>query len=160
MKKHFYLLIVSLLTLNSCSDDIVNTEIPEEALIRPIIFLAGASNFNTINTNEISIENIGIVKDVLIVDATYPGGCGIHSTALFSLTGFLESHPVQLVMKLIHHSYSDTCSNNISEKFYFDLKSVATMYNLAYQDDSGVVLLNIFDFDSTNYYSPQPRYVF
>ena len=160
MKKHIYLVLISLLTLNSCSDDIVNTEIPDDALIRPILFLSGTSNFNTINTDEISIQNVQIVNDVLIIDATYPGGCDIHSTALFSRTGFLETSPVQLYMKLIHHSYTDTCSKIISEKFYFDLKSVATLYNLAYRDDSGNVLLNILDSDSTNYYLPQPEYVF
>lgn len=160
MKKHIYLLIISFITLNSCSDDIVNTNIPENALIRPILFLSGTSNFSTINTDKISIQNIQIVNDILIIDASYPGGCDIHSTALFASSGFLESSPVQLTMKLIHHSYSDTCSNIISEQFFFDLKSVATMYNLAYRSNSGVVLLNIFDSDSTNYYLPQPKYEF
>jgi len=160
MKKHIYLLIMSLIALNSCSDDIVNTEIPENALIKPILYLSGTCNFSTINTDEISIQSIHIVNDILIIDASYSGGCDIHSTALFSLTGFLESYPVQLSMKLIHHSYSDTCSNVISERFYFDLKSVATMYTLAYRENNGVVLLNIFDSDSTNYYLPQQRYEF
>ena len=160
MKKHLYLVLISLFALNSCSDDIVSTESPDDALIRPILFLSGTSNFNTIDTDEISIQNVQIVNDVLIIDATYPGGCDIHSTALFSRTGFLETSPVQLSMKLIHHSYTDTCSNIISEKFYFDLKSVATLYNLAYRDDSGTVLLNILDSDSTNYYLPQPEYEF
>lgn len=160
MKKHLYLVLISFFALNSCSDDIVNTKIPDDALIRPILFLSGTSNFNTIDTDEISIQNVQIVDDVLIIDATYPGGCDIHSTALFSSTGFLETSPGQLSMKLIHHSYTDTCSNIISEKFYFDLKSVATLYNLANRDDSGTVLLNIFDSDSTNYYLPQPEYEF
>ena len=62
MKKHICLLIISFISLNSCSDDIVNPNIPENALIRPILFLSGTSNFNTLNTDEISIQNIQIVN--------------------------------------------------------------------------------------------------
>ena len=146
--------------ISSCNEEVVNNEIPDDSLIRPIIFLYGETSLRSLSSDEISIQKIEIINDILVIDATYPGGCEVSSTALFSESGFQESSPVQLPMKLVHHSFSDTCTKTISEKFYFDLKSVATLYKIGYRTDKGIVLLSIFDSDSTNYYLPQPKYVF
>ncbi len=121
--------------VNGCSDEIVNNEIPDDVLVRPIIFLSGTTSLGSINSNEITTQKVEITKDVLIIDATYPGGCEVHSTALFYTSGFQESYPVQLPMKLVHYSFSDTCTKIIPEKLYFDFKSVAALYKIGYRTD-------------------------
>ncbi|NLT49511.1 MAG: hypothetical protein GXX85_01170 [Ignavibacteria bacterium] len=145
--------------ISSCNDKIVDNSITYDSSITPIIFY-GETSLRSLSSDEISIQKIEIINDVLVIDATYPGGSEVSSTALFSESGFLESSPVQVPMRLVHHSFSDTCTKIISEKFYFDLKPLATLYKSGYRTDKGVILLSIYDSDSTKYYLPQPKYIF
>lgn len=143
-------IILIIFALVRCTENAITAEAVNDELLRPILFISGTNNLGDINTDEVSIDNVIINKNILTISATYPGGCDIHSTALFSKTGWNETSPVQLEMKLIHHSYSDTCSNNISERFYFDLKPLATLYYLSYRTKDGVIQLHIYDSDTTN----------
>lgn len=160
MKIFPYLTFINLILFNGCTDDILNCEIPNDALVRPIIFLSPPTSLDSIDSDEISIYNIQIVKDILVIDATYPDGCEPHSITLFSRSGFQETNPVQLPMKLVQYAFSDTCTQIITERFYFDLKSVGTLYKIGYRSDNGSVLLSIYDSDSTSFYLPHPIYEF
>lgn len=159
MKKILCLFFL-ILTFYSCDDDLINNQIPVDAQIRSIIFNYGASNFNSFVSDEITIKKIQIIKDVLVIDVTYGGGCETHSFVLYSSSSFLESFPVQLQMKLYHNSNMDYCKMQISEKLYFDLRSVEALYEQYYRTDKGVVLLSVYGSDSTEFFSPKPRYEF
>lgn len=169
MNKVLFLLFICFLLIG-CEDQITNNEyinnyyvineIPEDANVLPIIYLQTPDQIQYLASDSITIENIQIINNTLVIDANYPESCNYNWVTLYANSGFLESSPVQLPMKLVYNSYSDTCTTLISKRFYFDLKSVAYLYKNCYREDSGTVILTIYDSDSTNYYLPYPEYVF
>jgi hypothetical protein len=149
------LFLLSIFISLSCSDDITTEN---EGLIKPVIFIS--DNINSLQSDSVIIEQIEIKNNILTISCSYLGGCEVHSLNLFSEIGFLESDPVQLRMRLIHHAYSDSCQNVINEKVAFDLKSVATLYKSAYRTNKGIILFSVYDSDVIHQYVPQPRYEF
>ena len=156
MKKAIiFLSFVCIFNIISCSDDTTN---PGLNSVQPIIYVN--ENLNTLVSDSISISHIDIKNNILIIDYRYLGGCGDHQINLFAEMGFEETSPVQLNMRLVQHSFSDTCQNVINGKAYFDLRSAASLFKSAYHGQKGVILLTIYSSVSSGYYMPLPRYEF
>jgi len=149
------LFVFFIINIPSCSDDITS-EI--DTLVKPVIFIS--DNINSLQSDSVSIEQIEIKNDLLIIHFSYLGGCEVQSLNLFSENTFQESLPVQLRMRLINQTNSDSCQNVINEKVSFDLKSVADFYKSVYRTDKGVIIFSIYDSDLTKYFFPQAQYNF
>lgn len=158
MKKFILLLaLIVVIDILSCSDYSTNIENNNNNTVKPIIYFDG--NLNNLISDSISIKHIDIKKDILIIYYNYLGGCGTHQINLFSEFGFEETSPVQLRMRLVQHSFSETCQNVVNGKTYFDLKSAAALFKSSYGNQKGEIRLSIFGSEPSTY-MPLPKYEF
>ena len=148
-------ILISFSILQSCSDNITNSV--NDELVEPIIFYNG--NLNSLTSDSISINSMNIENDILVVDYTIVG-CESNSVYLFSESGFEETSPVQIRMRLVQHSFNDSCNTKINGKAYFDLKSVASLYKMSYRSNNGVVSLSVYDSIFSNNNLPKLSYKF
>lgn len=84
-----------------------------------------------------------IMGDTLTVTVSYSGGCETHQFTLVASNVFLESYPVQLGASLAHDANGDTCERWVTEDWDFDLTPIKRMYQEAYQEDAGTIVLRL-----------------
>ena len=58
---------------------------------------------------------------------------------------FLESFPVQLHVSLAHNANGDTCEAWLTEDHNIDLTPIKTMYQKAYRQEMGTIILRLKD---------------
>ncbi|RKU27171.1 hypothetical protein C6497_12120 [Candidatus Poribacteria bacterium] len=90
--------------------------------------------------NSAMIEN-----DTMKVSVSYSGGCKPHEFTLVSSDVFLESDPVQLMVSIAHNANDDTCEAYPTEDYSFDLTPIKTMYQNAYGQDAGTIVIRLKD---------------
>ena len=54
---------------------------------------------------------------------------------------FLESSPVQLAISVAHNANNDPCEAFPTEVYHFDLTGIKSLYQEAYQQDAGSIIL-------------------
>ncbi|MCG9129501.1 hypothetical protein JT359_18080 [Candidatus Poribacteria bacterium] len=86
-----------------------------------------------------------IQDDLLKVSVSYSGGCKSHEFTLVASDEFLESDPVQLMASIVHDDNDDSCEAYPTEDYYFDLTPIKTMYQKAYRQDAGTIVINLKD---------------
>ena len=84
-----------------------------------------------------------IADDTLTIAVAYGGGCKTHQFTLIASDTFLESDPVQLGISIVHNANLDFCERWVEEAYHFDLTPIKTMYQEAYQQDAGTVVLTL-----------------
>ena len=84
-----------------------------------------------------------IVDDTLTVTVSYSGGCETHQFTLVASDVFLESYPVQLGASLAHEANGDSCERWVTEDWDFDLTPIKRMYQDAYREDAGTIVLRL-----------------
>ena len=82
-----------------------------------------------------------IVGDTLTIAVSYGGGCEDHDFTLVASNAFAESHPVQLRGIVAHDAHGDRCRAYLIEDYAFDLTPIKTLYQAAYQQDAGTIVL-------------------
>ena len=86
-----------------------------------------------------------IAGDTLAVTVSYGGGCRDHQFTLVAAGAFMESDPVQLNVALAHNANDDPCERWVTEGYFFSLAPIKALYQKAYQQDSGVIVLQLKD---------------
>ena len=86
-----------------------------------------------------------IEGDTLTITVSFGGGCATHNFILVTAAAFMESDPVKLDAFLIHDDHDDPCEAYLTERLAFDLTPLRTLYEEAYGEDAGVVVLRIRD---------------
>ena len=84
-----------------------------------------------------------IAGDTLTVNVSYGGGCREHQFTLLASNVFMESYPVQLGLSLAHEANGDLCRVWLTEDQTFDLTSIKRMYQAAYRQDAGTIILRL-----------------
>ena len=84
-----------------------------------------------------------IMGDTLTVTVSYSGGCETHRFTLVASNVFLESYPVQLGASLAHDANGDSCERWVTEDWDFDLTPIKRMYQDAYREDAGIIVLRL-----------------
>ncbi len=86
-----------------------------------------------------------ITGDTLTINVGV-SSCGPETNkfTLVASESFLESFPVQLKVSLAHMRNSP-CDWFFTEDYHFDLTSIKTMYQEAYQQDTGTIILRLKD---------------
>ena len=87
-----------------------------------------------------------IEGDTLTITVSFSGGCAPHDFTLVT-AAFMESDPVILDLFLTHDDHGDSCEAYPTERRAFDLTPVRALYQEAYGEDAGSVLLRIRDGD-------------
>lgn len=97
--------------------------------------------------DEFALNSATIIDDTLEISVSYSGGCKNHKFTLIASETFLESFPVQLHISLAHDAMGDTCEAYPTENYLFDLTPLKNMYQEAYREDTGTIVLRLEDFD-------------
>ena len=94
-------------------------------------------------TDPFVVNAATIVGDTLTVNVSYGGGCRRHLLTLVASDVFMESHPVRLAAALAHDANGDLCRAWLTEDHDFDLTSIRRMYQDAYREDAGTIVLRL-----------------
>ena len=108
-----------------------------------VIVQPGGHGTDLWGTDPYVLNAATIVGDTLTVNVSYGGGCRTHQFTLLASDVFLESHPVQLGVSLAHEANDDLCRAWLREDYDFDLTPIKRMYQAAYRQDAGTVILRL-----------------
>ncbi len=129
----------------SVSVDDVN---PDEIIYTGVVFIGDAGD--RFGTDEFALNSATITDDTLTVSVSYSGGCKAHKFTLVASDTFLESFPVQLHVYIAHNANGDTCEAYPTEKYQFDLTPIKNMYQEAYRQQAGTIILRLKDAPNTD----------
>ena len=85
--------------------------------------------------------------NTLTITVSFSGGCALHDFTLVTAAAFMESDPVILDVFLTHDDHGDSCEAYPTERHAFDLTPIKALYQEAYGEDAGGVVLRIRDGD-------------
>ena len=126
------------------TDDVIPDETP---YLGTVVIGVADKKFGT---DDYTLNNATIDEDTLQINVSYGGGCEKHEMTLVASESFLESFPVQLPVSLAHNANGDNCEAWLTEDFNFDLTPIKTMYQEAYQQEAGTIILRLKDAPNTN----------
>ena len=124
----------------SVSVDGVN---PDEILYTGTVFIGDAGD--RFGTDAYALNSATITDDTLNISVSYSGGCEDHQFTLVASDIFLESFPVQLSASIVHNANDDACEAYPTESYRFDLTPIKTMYQEAYRQEAGTIILRLKD---------------
>ena len=124
----------------SVSVDGVNSD---EIFYTGTVFVGDAGD--RFGTDEYALNSATIADDMLNISVSYSGGCEDHQFTLVASDTFLESFPVQLRASIAHDANGDTCEAYPTENYRFDLTPIKTMYQAAYRQEAGTIILRLKD---------------
>ena len=116
---------------------------PDEIVYTGTVFIGDAGN--RFGTDEYVLNSATITDDILNISASYSGGCEDHQLTLVVSDTFLESFPVQLHVSVAHNANNDTCEAWLTDNYRFDLTPIKTMYQEAYRQAAGTIVLRLKD---------------
>ena len=116
---------------------------PDEIFYTGAVFIGDAKD--KFGTDEYALNSATITDDTLNISVSYSGGCEEHQFTLVVSEGFLESFPVQLSVSIVHNANGDTCEAYPTENYRFDLTPIKTMYQNAYRQEAGTIVLRLKD---------------
>lgn len=124
----------------SVSVDDVN---PDEIFYTGAVFIGDAGD--RFGTDAYALNSATITDDTLNISVSYSGGCEDHQFTLVASDIFLESFPVQLSASIVHNANDDACEAYPTENYRFDLTPIKTMYQEAYRQEAGTIILRLKD---------------
>ena len=98
-----------------------------------------------LGTDRYVLNTATIEGDTLEINVSYSGGCETHKFTLVVSESFLESFPVQLHVSLAHNAMDDLCKAWLTEDYNFDLTLIKSMYQEAYRQEVGTIILRLKD---------------
>ena len=116
---------------------------PDEIVYRGAVFIGDAGN--RFGIDEYVLNSATITDDTLDISVSYSGGCEDHQFTLVVSDTFLESFPVQLHASIAHNANGDTCEAYPTDNYRFDLTPIKKMYQTAYRQKSGTIILRLKD---------------
>ncbi|MCY3741599.1 MAG: hypothetical protein OXH00_11305 [Candidatus Poribacteria bacterium] len=129
------------------SDDAVSVSVddvnPDEIFYTGTVFVGDAGD--RFGTDAYTLNSATITGDTLNISVSYSGGCQEHQLTLVVSDAFLESFPVQLHVSLAHNANEDACEAWLTDNYHFDLTPIKTMYQEAYQQEAGTIVLRLKD---------------
>ena len=118
-------------------------------IINPILFLE-SENITVSNSlylsaprDNILINDVSMVGNKLVINASYGGGCKDHIFCLIASDTWLESYPVQTSILFSHEAYEDVCTAFFTKLFIFNLSPLKERYMDLYRENSATIRLRI-----------------
>lgn len=99
---------------------------PDELSLDPYSIVALLNDTTTAGLS--SFADVAIESDTLRLRVAYEGGCAEHEFTLVAFGSFLESHPLQMGVVLVHDAHGDACQQQIETELRFDLTPLAEAY--------------------------------
>ena len=116
---------------------------PGEIFYTGTVFIGDAGD--RFGTDTYALNSATITDDTLNISVSYSGGCEEHQFTLVASDIFLESFPVQLSASIVHNANDDACEAYPTENYRFDLTPIKTMYQEAYRQEAGTIILRLKD---------------
>ena len=116
---------------------------PDEIVYTGAVFIGDVGD--RFGTDEYVLNSATITDDMLDISASYSGGCKDHQFTLVTSDTFLESFPVQLFASIAHNANDDTCEAYPTANYRFDLTPIKKMYQEAYRQETGTIILRLKD---------------
>ena len=116
---------------------------PDEIVYTGPVFIGDPGD--RFGTDAYALNSATITDDLLNISASYSGGCKEHQFTLVVSEEFLESFPVQLHVSIAHDANNDKCEAYLTENYRFDLTPIKTMYQNAYRQEAGTIILRLKD---------------
>lgn len=116
---------------------------PGEIVYTGTVFIGDSGD--RFGTDEYTLNSAIITDDTLNISVSYSGGCEDHQFTLVASDRFLESFPVQLPAFIAHNANGDTCEAYPTENYRFDLTPIKKMYQEAYRQEAGTIILRLKD---------------
>ena len=136
---------------NAGIDDSVSVtpgEIPPDdtKLLGEVVILADTDNAaDGWAADPYHFNSATITDDTLTIEVSYGGGCPDepHQFTLLAEPAFMESDPVGLRISIVHNAHNDPCERWVEETYHFDLTPIKEMYQQAYPQGAGPVVLGL-----------------
>ena len=116
---------------------------PDEKPDTETVFIGDAGEM--FGTDRYVLNTATLTDDILTLNVSYGGGCQAHEFTLVAADSFLESFPVQLRISIAHNANNDLCRAWLTEDYHFDLTPIKTMYQEAYRQEAGTIVLRLKD---------------
>lgn len=116
---------------------------PDEIVYTGTVFIGDAGD--RFGSDAYTLNSATITDGMLDVSASFSGGCKEHQLTLVVSDTFLESFPVQLHVSLAHNANGDACEAWLTNNYRFDLTPIKTMYQEAYRQEAGTIVLQLKD---------------
>ena len=116
---------------------------PGEIFYTGAVFIGDAGD--RFGADAYALNSATITDDTLNISVSYSGGCEDHQFTLVASDIFLESFPVQLSASIVHNANDDACEAYPTENYRFDLTPIKTMYQEAYRQEAGTIILRLKD---------------
>ena len=133
--------------MKTAPDDTVSTSVddvnPDEIVYTGPVFIGNAGE--RFGTDKYALNSATITDGALNISVSYSGGCEEHQLTLVVSDTFLESFPVQLHISLAHNANNDACEAWLTDNYQFDLTPIKTMYQKAYRQEAGTIILRLKD---------------
>lgn len=91
----------------------------------------------------VTVDSATVSGDTLHLLVRYGGGCRTHRFALLLGKAFMESHPVQVHVRLAHDADGDMCRALLSKTLSFDLTPLKTAYRESYGPGAATIVMNL-----------------
>jgi len=108
--------------------------------IKKIIVDAGRER-NEDRLRNYHINSFSVSDDVLTIELRYKGGCGQHDFSLYSNNMLKKSLPPQIDVYLEHQKENETCKEEITQTFKYDISAIKKPGN-------PVIILNLNSADN------------
>ncbi len=123
----------------SISDDVV---VPDQVNTGTVVISDADGDWGT---DDYVLNSASITGDTLRLNVSYGGGCETHQFTLVTSGVFMESFPVQLAVSIAHNAKGDPCEAFLTEDYDFDLTAIKTLYQDAYKQEAGSIILQLED---------------
>ena len=133
MKKHLVIVIIAVILIavghSGCTNSFENIIIDD-------------NYYQTAPRDPFIFNSVKLIRDMLIFNVSYIGGCEEHEFVLIS-TSFMESYPVQVNVVLSHEDNDDPCEAWITEEKVFNLLPLKKAWQEQYNKTSGTIIINL-----------------
>jgi hypothetical protein len=110
-------------------------------------------------TDPATIGDVRIEGDIIYLSVGFSGCTRDHDFALYGLTGFMESYPVQAAVYLSHDGKGEVCDAYFIKELRFDLTPLRCEYQRSY-GPHGPVRLRLYAPGARDLVEPLPVYNF
>jgi len=115
------LLVGYAIALTGCNEEIG----PEDVDILPILIDETLYLYHfELTQDPFEFEDVQIKYDLLNINVSYIGGCGVHDFSLIASELWAASNPPGIFTVLTHSSATDTCNTRVFKELFFDLQTL------------------------------------
>jgi hypothetical protein len=109
----------------------------------PPLVLSQARGLAGFTADALTLSDARADGGLLVVDASWSGGCVRHDVDAVVWTGWMESHPVQVGVSLAHDAHGDACKALVQRQLRFDLEPLRRAYAEAYGSGPGTLVMRL-----------------